>query len=116
MANRIPNPVKRLSLADPEIAQTLADAWQRRNEPLSTRAVAELADQVIWGLSQSERFGRAIATGYHVLLGCADSEALQLYREQVRSAGAKGATLGVLIAKHLAEILQAGDARLVQQG
>ena len=109
------DPLSQLTVADPQIAESILAAWQSQAKPIPASEVAFLADQVLWGLSQEVSFGRAVATGYCDLLGSADQRSLQIYREQVQKAGQKGSTLGLLIATHLAPALQVGNDRFVQR-
>ncbi len=109
------DPLSQLAIADPELAGAIAVAWQGQTVPLPASDVAMLADQIIWGLSQAEPLGRAIARGYADLLGGVSREALEVYRQHVQTAGEKGATIGTAMATHLAAVLQAGDERLVKR-
>jgi len=108
-------PLKQLAIADPGLADAIAASWQSQTVPLPTAEIVPIADQILWGLSQAESLGRAIAKGYADLLGVVDREALQVYRQQVQQTGQKGVTLGTAMATHLAVVLQAGDARLAKR-
>jgi len=109
------DPLSQLSIADPELADVIAASWQSQAVPLPASEVAMLADQIVWGLSQAEPLGRAIAKGYADLLGGVKREELQVYRQQVQQAGERGATIGTTMATHLAVVLKAGDEVLVKR-
>lgn len=101
--------LKKLSVADPEAAQIVANGLDRNNISFSSHDMSMLVDDTIWGLSQELSFGYAIAKGYISLLGNTDSKQLAKYSSLVRDAGKNGPTFGSIMATHLVPVIKNGD-------
>ncbi len=108
------DPIKQLSIADPELAKTVVDGLDKKAWSVSIDNIALLVEETIWGLSHEISFGRSIAAGYVNLVADVSEEYLQKYRYLVRKAGIKGPTLGSAVATHLVPVLKYGNDRLLE--
>jgi hypothetical protein len=107
-------PLESLHLLDPDLAATVNRQLERFDPAVSAAVAALLVDDIFWGLTREMSFGQAITTGYLQLMTQAEYGVLENYHRLVRAAGARGTTIGRLMAIHLAPVLIAGDRDLPQ--
>lgn len=105
--------LKRLSTADPVVAEKVIDALKKNGNGLSVQQIGLLVEEAIWGLTQEQAFGEAVAQGFARLLGQVDDARIDRYRILVRRAGQTGPTLGRIMAVHLVPFLLFGDEFLL---
>jgi hypothetical protein len=115
MSQRDQETLKQLYLADPVVAEKVAEALQGRGAALPAADVVLAADRIIWGLSQADALGQAIAQGFCELIGFANEKTLRMYGDLVQQAGEKGATIGSIMATHLVPVLKTGDSHLLKR-
>jgi len=108
------DPLQKLSFADPSIAKEIRESLGKRNVRLSGDLAHLLADEVTWALSEEYAFGRTLAEGYIGLLGSANPDKVQIYKELVRKAGKTGPTLARIMAEHLVPVFIYGDEALLE--
>ena len=107
-------PIESLHLLDPDLAATVHRQLERFEPVVSAAVVALLVDDIFWGLTREISFGQAIAAGYLQLMTRVEYGVLENYHRLVRAAGARGTTIGRLMAIHLAPVLIVGDRDLLQ--
>ena len=105
------NPLKQLSIADPDLAGKVISGLKQKSCPVSDQSIAMLVDETLWGLSQEISFGQSIAMGYVDLIGETGPKKIKQYRDLLREAGLKGPTLGRIMATYLVPVLKHGDNR-----
>lgn len=108
------DPIESLHLLDPDLAATVQRQLERFDPVVSAAVAALLVDDIFWGLAREMSFGQAIAAGYLQLMTRAEYGVLENYHRLVRAAGARGTTIGRLMAIHLAPVLVAGGRDLLQ--
>ncbi len=106
-------PLRKLDLFDPDTGKLVRSGLLTDGTVVSPDALSALVDDTIWGLSLEESFGRAIARGMLSLIRRAPIR-LPHYRSGIHAAGAKGPTLGRLMAIHLVPVLISGH-RCIRQ-
>ena len=107
-------PIESLHLLDPDLAATVHRQLERFEPVVSAAVAALLVDDIFWGLTREISFGQAIAAGYLQLMTRVEYGVLENYHRLVRAAGARGTTIGRLMAIHLAPVLIVGDRDLLQ--
>ena len=107
-------PIESLHLLDPDLAATVHKQLERFEPVVSAAVAALLVDDIFWGLTREISFGQAIAAGYLQLMTRVEYGVLENYHLLVRAAGARGTTIGRLMAIHLAPVLIVGDRDLLQ--
>ncbi|MGW8187754.1 MAG: hypothetical protein ACWGNK_10820, partial [Desulfobacterales bacterium] len=107
-------PLESLHLLDPDLAASVNRQLERFDPAVSAAVAALLVDDIFWGLTREMSFGQAITTGYLQLMTRAEYGILANYHRLVRAAGARGTTIGRLMAIHLAPVLVAGDRDLLR--
>lgn len=115
MACRNQDPLKKLAIADPDLAAAVTKSLAQKAGPVPSKDVALLVDEALWALSQEISFGRAVAEGYADLIGAANPRMIERYRYLVREFGQKGPTLGRLLAMYLAPVCKHGDDRFLDR-
>ena len=103
------HPLKKLALADPELARVVKTVLDRKKRKVSLPELELLVEETLWGVSQEINFGRALAKGYADLAGEVQpdkiDEALrlaQLAYERQPSNAAIADTLGwIYFKKHM---------------
>ena len=108
------NPIEALHRLDPDLAATVHRQLKRFDPAICAAVAALLVDDIFWGLNREMSFGQAITTGYLQLMSRAEYGVLENYHRLVRAAGARGTTIGRLMAIHLTPVLFAGDRDLLQ--
>lgn len=108
------DPIESLHLLDPDLAATVQRQLERFDPVLSAAVATLLVDDIFWGLAREMSFGQAIAAGYLQLMTRAEFGVLDNYHRLVRAAGARGTTIGRLMAIHLVPVLVAGGRDLLQ--
>jgi nitric oxide reductase NorD protein len=106
------NPLYRLFLADPELASGLHRDLEACRQRLSGTDGEELTECLIHCLSQNRAFGEAVAGGATRLVQQDRQHHLSGYLEAVTRYGREGATIGTLMAEHLAPVLCCGEKDL----
>ncbi len=101
--------LSQLAVADPETAEAVAAGFRQKEYTPSPEIAEILVRDVIWGLSLEISCGRAIALGYVNLAVENYQNRLNRYSSLVRRAGAKGATLGKIMAESLVPVLKHDD-------
>jgi nitric oxide reductase NorD protein len=104
--------IESLHLLDPDLAATVQRQLKRFDPEISAAVAALLVDDIFWGLTREMSFGQAITAGYLQLMSRAEYGVLENYHRMVRAAGARGTTIGRLMAIHLTPVLIAGDRYL----
>ena len=107
-------PIESLHLLDPDLAATVHRQLERFDPAVSAAVAALLVDDIFWGLTREMSFGQAITAGYLQLMTRVEYGVLENYHRLVRAAGARGTTIGRLMAIHLAPVLIVGDRDLLQ--
>ncbi|MGD8970284.1 MAG: hypothetical protein PVG01_02670 [Desulfobacterales bacterium] len=107
-------PIESLYLLDPDLAAIVQRQLERFDPVVSAAVAALLVDDIFWGLAREMSFGQAIAAGYRQLMTRVEFGVLENYHRRVRAAGARGPTIGRLMAIHLAPVLIDGDHSLLQ--
>jgi nitric oxide reductase NorD protein len=107
-------PIESLHLLDPDLAATVQRQLERFDPVVAAAVAALLVDDIFWGLAREMSFGQAIAAGYLHLMTRVEYGALENYHRLVRAAGARGTTIGQLMAIHLVPVLVAGGRDLLQ--
>lgn len=107
-------PIESLHLLDPDLAARVQRQLERLDPAVSTAVAALLVDDIIWGLAREMSFGQAVAAGYLQLMTRVEYGVLESYHRQVRTAGARGTTVGRLMAIHLVPVLIVGGRDLLQ--
>ena len=102
--------LSQLAAADPETAEAVAGGFQQKEYTPSPEIAELLVKDVIWGLSLEISCGRAIASGYVNLSVENYQHRLHRYSSLVREAGAKGPTLGKIMAESLVPVLKHNDS------
>ncbi|MGB7919912.1 MAG: hypothetical protein WCF40_07620 [Desulfobacterales bacterium] len=108
------DPIESLHLLDPDLAATVQRQLERFDPGLSAAVATLLVDDIFWGLAREMSFGQAIAAGYLQLMTRAEFGVLDNYHRLVRAAGARGTSIGRLMAIHLVPVLVAGGRDLLQ--
>ncbi|MFO7666500.1 MAG: VWA domain-containing protein [Desulfobacterales bacterium] len=108
------DPIKNLSFADPEIAESVKEKIEQKNIALSKGQAQTLYEEVIWALSVEYTFGNTLAVGYISLYETVKPDKVEKYKELVRKAGEKGPTFGRILAEHLVPVLADGDEKLLE--
>ncbi|MFZ1954402.1 MAG: hypothetical protein WAU34_02840 [Desulfobacterales bacterium] len=108
------DPIESLHLLDPDLAATVQRQLERFDPVVSAAVAALLVDDIFWGLAREMSFGQAIAAGYLQLMTRVEYGTLENYHRLVRTAGARGTTIGRLMAIHLVPVLVAGGLDLLQ--
>ena len=101
--------IRQLSIADPELAETVQAALRQKSSPVSFQDTAMLLDETMWGLSREISFGYAVALGYAELIGEVPADLIQKYRQLIREAVQNGPTLGRIMATYLVPVLKYGN-------
>lgn len=101
--------LSQLAAADPETAEAVAAGFKQKEYIPSPEIAEMLLKDVIWGLSLEISCGRAIASGYVNLSVENYQHRLNKYSHLVRMAGAKGPTLGKIMAESLVPVLKHDD-------
>lgn len=104
-----------LFLADPETASLVRDKLSDHLPPVTDKELGRIVEDTIWGLSQETAFGHALAAGLIELTGRASPEHLEMFRYQVKEAGAKNAAIGRILATYLVPVLKTGNKRLIER-
>ena len=107
-------PIESLHLLDPDLAATVKRQLERFDPEVSAAVAALLVDDILWGLAREMSFGQAIETGYLQLMTRVEYGVLENYHRLVRNAGARGTTIGRLMALHLVPVLIVGSRDLLQ--
>ena len=107
-------PIESLHLLDPDLAATVQRQLERFDPEVSAAVAALLVDDILWGLAREMVFGQAIAAGYLQLMTRVEHAVLENYHRLVRNAGARGTTIGRLMAIHLVPVLIVGGRDLLQ--
>lgn len=103
-------PLKRLTLLDPRLAEEVRSLIAGSPVPVSADDLAALESEALRWVSVEISFGYAVARGYGRLLAAADGGGhLRRYREMVAAAGEEGPHLGRLMAEHLPPVLMTGS-------
>ncbi len=100
------NPFKQIFIADPELADRVKDKLDPKLSPFLSIFSKTLADDIMWGLAQEISFGRAIAMGFVDLIESVGEKQIHAYHQLIRKYGAKGPTLGKIMAEHLVYVLK----------
>ena len=103
--------LERLASVDPALAREVGAIVQKQG-PVPEGRLALLVEDALWGLSQEVAFGAALAKGYARLVGGCPDETLSYYRQKVKACARQGATIGRMMARHLAWVLVHGDRDL----
>ena len=107
-------PIESLHLLDPDLAAAVQRQLERFDPVVSAAVAALLVDDIFWGLAREMSFGQAIAAGYLQLMTRVEYGVLENYHRLVRAAGARGTTIGRLMAIHLVPVLIVGGRDLLQ--
>jgi hypothetical protein len=107
-------PLESLHLLDPDLAAAVQRQLKGFDPVVSAAVTALLVDDIFWGLARDMSFGQTIAAGYLQLMTRVEYGVLESYHRLVRAAGARGTTIGRLMALHLAPVLIVGDRDLLQ--
>jgi hypothetical protein len=102
-----------LGVADPHLAERLAQRLARKTAPVPAELVGLLVADTLWALGVEISFGEALAAGFADLAGEAPAERLETYRAWLREAGDSGPTLGRILAGGLPAILRCGRDDLI---
>ncbi|CAN2039682.1 nitric oxide reductase NorD protein [Candidatus Magnetomoraceae bacterium gMMP-15] len=105
--------LKKLSIADPELAEDIKSRISLKNLLISDDELSMLVEETILGLSQEFHFGKTIAFGFLELIGKVDFTGFETYQKLVREYGENGPSLGKIIAKHLVPVLKYSDKKLL---
>lgn len=105
------DPLGELDIFDPDTGSMVRRSLGANRANASPEALSVLADETIWALGQEVSFGQAVAQGILSIIQQSPT-CLQTYRARVRTAGAKGPTLGRLMAIHLVPVLTADHTRI----
>ncbi|MFC1830103.1 hypothetical protein ACFL0O_10880, partial [Thermodesulfobacteriota bacterium] len=108
------DPLARLALADPELAEKVAAGLEHKRDAVSPENMALLIEESIWGLSQEISFGQSIAQGYVELIGTVHPEVIEKYHSLLREAADVGPTLGKIMAVALVPVLTNGDEAFLE--
>ena len=108
-------PLAHLALADPALADTVADGLKQRENPLPPADLAAIVEEILWGVSQEISLGEAVAEGYARLLGQGPSGSTDRYGQLVRQASETGPTLATLMARHAVPVLITADPALLDR-
>jgi nitric oxide reductase NorD protein len=103
-----------LQIADPEAYVWVKGRAQLFSPAPTQEALALLAQETIWGLSQEAGLGRAVAEGLLYLMAQGASEQMAAFAALVHQAARTGMTLGRLMATFAAPALRGGTLLLDQ--
>jgi hypothetical protein len=109
------NPLKQLTVADPDLAETIIASLEQKGHPILNQSIAMLVEDTLWGLAREISFGRAVAMGHAGLIGEADLQKIKRYRDIVRDFGRKGPTLGRIMAEQLVPVIKYGDDSFLER-
>ena len=109
------NAIKKLAMADPELAGTVFERLEEKDIAISSALAEMMVDETLWGLSREICFGHAVAEGYLKLVGEVDPGDIYLYRGLVRDAGLHGSTFGKIMAIYLAQVLLLGNHIILEK-
>ncbi len=109
------NPLKKLAIADPDLATAVKTLLDQKAASVPLEDIALLVDETLWALSEEISFGQEVALGYAGLCGEADAQMIARYRDLVREFGRKGPTMGRIMATHLIPVCKYGDIRLLKR-
>lgn len=104
-----------LQLADPSLADQIADGLCACAHDPAPGRLDELVEKVLWGLSQELGFGRMLAAELAQLAGHLTDSHWAHYCQKVQQAGDHGPALGALMATHLSVVMQHGDSDLADE-
>jgi hypothetical protein len=99
------DPLAHLALADPKLAEALAESLEKRLSPLSPEFLGDLADFVLRSISMEISFGEAVARSLAQLAENATPEILAHFQQLVEEAAVTGPALAKLMATHSAPVL-----------
>lgn len=102
-----------LALAEPGLAEVVAERLKRKPAPVDPELLDQLVAESLHALSVEVSFGRAVALGYAELIGEVPPAALEAYRGRVRRVGGTGPTLGRIMAECLPPVLRDGDEEIL---
>jgi nitric oxide reductase NorD protein len=106
------DPLATLTIADPEMAASVAAGLKQKGIPIPLPELSRIVTEIIWGLTLERSFGQALASGYVSLLGEVPEAVIAQYRKTVREAGNEGPTLGRILAEHVPLVLKSKDPTL----
>ena len=109
------DPLQRLAVADPGLSTEVSELLEAAPSGMDPVGLASLVEDTIWGLSLEVAFGRNIALGYSRLIGQGRKDLIDLYATTVKKWGAKGPTVGRIMAEYLATVLLFGSGNFLQQ-
>ena len=109
------DPLKQLTVADPDLAETIIASLEQKGHPVLNQSIAMLVEDTLWGLAREISFGRAVAMGHAGLIGEADLQKIKRYRDIVRDFGRKGPTLGRIMAEQLVPVIKYGDDSFLER-
>jgi hypothetical protein len=104
--------LQELEIFDPHLASEIRGALQSMPARRSHVSGDRIAVDILWAFGREANFGSAFAEGILQFLRAGRLEALQRYRELVRSKGDGSAAVGRLMALHLPAVLQCPDRRM----
>ena len=109
------DPLDKLAVAYPDLAETVIDDLKQRSAPIATESITLMVEETLWALSQEISFGHSVAMGYVNLLGEEDPEKIIQYKDLVRKFANRGPTLGKIMAIHLVPVLTFGNKNLLDR-
>ena len=109
------NPLDKLAVADPDLADTITAIIEAKRIPIAAESTTLMVEETLWALSQEISFGHAVALGYADFLGVENKEKIKDYKDLVRKFGNQGPALGKIMATHLVPVLRYGNKRLLER-
>jgi len=109
------DPLDKLAVADPDLAETVIDDLKQRSAPIATESITLMVEETLWALSQEISFGHSVAMGYVDLLREEDPGKIIQYKDLVRKFANRGPTLGKIMATHLVPVLTFGNKKLLER-
>jgi nitric oxide reductase NorD protein len=113
--NIMDEPLKSLSMFDPELANDVLALLTSQNAEFSPTHIEMLVEESFQGMNQEISFGYAIALGFAEILGKGKASKIEIFRDLIRKTSQKGPTLGLLMAKHLPPVMIYGTKHILQK-
>jgi len=107
--------LKSLFIIDPDLANKVKALLISQNADLSQKHLEMLIEESFRGMNQEISFGYAIALGFAEILGHGKASKIEIFSRLIRKTSQKGPTLGLLMAKHLPQVLIHGNSQLLKK-